>query len=209
MRKLSIQNVVLALGLVSPLVYIATDIAASLIYHDYSFTDQAVSELFAIGAPTCSLVVPLFTFSSLLLAVFGLGVWSCAERSRALRIMAVMILLNAVDCLLLWNFFPMHMRGVKVDSTDSIHALLAINPFIVFSIGLGVFAYRGWFRWYSSGTILLLVGTATLSFGLLPAFKANLPTPNMGLLERIAQYVHLTWHGVLALSLLRKKLPDA
>jgi hypothetical protein len=36
----------------APLVYIVTDVIAGLRYPDYSFTAQAVSELFAIGAPT-------------------------------------------------------------------------------------------------------------------------------------------------------------
>ena len=60
------RKALLICGILSPLVYVGTDILAGTLYAGYSFTSQAISELFAIGAPTSSLMVPLFTLSSVL-----------------------------------------------------------------------------------------------------------------------------------------------
>ena len=79
------HKALLACGILASLTYIATDIIASLRYPGYNFIDQTVSELFAIGAPTSRLVVPLFTLSSTLVAVFAFAVWASAGRSRAAR----------------------------------------------------------------------------------------------------------------------------
>jgi hypothetical protein len=70
-------------GILSSVLYIATDILAAMRYPGCSFTAQAVSEWFAIGAPTSRLVVPFFlTVHSLLLLAFALGIWMSAGRSR-------------------------------------------------------------------------------------------------------------------------------
>jgi hypothetical membrane protein len=128
------RTLLLCCGLFAPLVYIGTDILAAHRYPGYSFTDQAVSELFAIGAPTSALVVRLFTLSSVLLLPFAAGLWRCSAGKRALRIAAWMIVANALDALALWNLFPMHMRGVAPSVTDTMHAILAINPFVLLTI---------------------------------------------------------------------------
>ena len=198
------RKALLACGVVGPLLYPATDIAATLFYPGYSYTNQAVSELFAIGAPTSRFVVTFFTVSSALFVAFAIGVWLSSGQSRALRIMACMILVNAIDALMLWNLFPMHMRGVAPTFTDTMHALLAINPFVLITIALGVAAFRGWFRWYSLAVIVLILATAPLAFLYVPDVLANQPTPGMGIAERLPQYGHQLWHAVLALVLLKR-----
>jgi hypothetical protein len=132
-----LRKVLLICGILASLVYVSTDILAGTLYADYSFTSQAVSELFAIGAPTSGLVVPLFTLSSVLLGAFAFGVWMSAGRNRALRVMALMVIGNAVNSLVLWNFFPMHMRGADLTVTDTMHGILAINPFVLLTVVLG------------------------------------------------------------------------
>ena len=112
------RRLLLICGAIAPLVYIATDIVAARLYPGYSYSDQAVSELFAIGAPTATMVVRLFTVSSALFVLFSVGL-RLSMRSRLMRLMALMILLNAVDSLMLWNLFPMHMRGSKLSLTDT------------------------------------------------------------------------------------------
>ncbi len=199
------RKVLLICGILASLFYVGTDTLAGSLYAGYSFTDQAVSELFAIGAPTSHLVVPLFTLSSVLLVAFALGVWLSSGRNRALRIMAFMIVGNAVNSLVLWNFFPMHMRGVEATFTDTMHGILAINPFILLSIVLAVVAFRNWFRFYSIGTILILLVPAIFAFSYVPEFLANQTTPWFGLTERISQYNHQLWQVVLAIVLCRSK----
>jgi hypothetical protein len=196
------RDVLLMCGVLASLVYVATDIAASILYPGYSYRDQAISELFAIGAPTGRLVVPLFTLSSLLIAAFAAGIWLSSAGRLAVKIMVALVFGNALDSLLLWNLFPMHMRGVQPTFTDTMHGLLATNPFVLFTIIVAAYAFRGWFRLYSIGTIAALLLPAVFAFTYLTAVMANEPTPFMGLTERVSQYSHQLWQAVFAVVLL-------
>jgi hypothetical protein len=197
----------LAGGVLAPFVYVGTDVAASLLFPGYSFTGQAPSELFAIGAPTSPLVVPLFSLSSALLTAFAVGVWHSAGGRRLLQILACLIAANGIDSLALWTLFPMHMRGAPPTFTDKMHLILAVNPFVLLSLALGAMAFRSWFRRYSIATIVILVAMATIAFSYVPAATANQPTPWLGLTERISQYAHQVWHATLGVVLLRRA-PD-
>jgi hypothetical protein len=201
-RAGKLTTVLLTCGVSAPFVYIATDISAGLLYPGYSFAEQAPSELFAIGAPTSHLVVPLFTLSSALFIAFAFGVWRSSRGKRTLQILALLISANGIDSLVLWEF-PMHMRGAAPTFTDMMHLILAINPFVLLSIVSGAAAFRNGFRFYSIATIGILVVLAGIAFSYVPAATANQATPWLGLSERSAQYAHQLWHAVLAVVLLR------
>ena len=196
----------LACGILSPVLYDGTDVLASMSYPGYSYRDQAVSELFAIGAPTSGLVVPLFTLSSIALILFAAGVWwSVAARARPVRVLALTMFGSAIVALLIWNAFPMHMRGGERTLTDKMHLILAANPFILMSICAAAVAFPGRFRLYSLVTLVLLLAPAILAFRLAPLVDANAPTPWLGISERFAQYETGVWQVVLAILLLRRQ----
>jgi hypothetical protein len=205
-----LRKILLICGIVAPLLFVSTDILAGTLYAGYNFTDQAVSELFAIGASTSDLVVPLFTVYSVLLVAFAFGIWmmSAASRKRALCVLALMMIVNAVNSLVLWNFFPMHMRGAEMTFTDIMHLTLAgMGAFFgVLTVGLGVAALRNWFRFYSIGTILILIVPGILAFLYVPEVGGNQPTPWLGLTERISIYGNTVWQLVLAIVLLREEI---
>ena len=198
----ALTTILLVCGVLAPSAYIGTDILAGLLYPGYSFSAQAPSELFAVGAPTSRLVVPLFSLSSALFVAFAFGVWRASGGTRALHGLAALVAANGIDSFLLWQF-PMHLRGVPPTSSDTMHLILAINPFVLLSIAFAVAAFRNWFRFYSILTILIVVGLATLAFSYVPAAAANQPTPWLGFSERSSQYVHQLWHAVLAIVLLK------
>lgn len=193
----------LACGIAGAALYPLADIFAATRYPGFSYRDQAVSELFAIGAPTSALVVPLFSISSTLLLLFAIGLGVSSNGRRAIRWMAVMMALNAIDALILWNFFPMHMRGSQPTLTDTMHGLLAIDPFLLLAVILGAVAIRGWFRVYTITTIALTLALVTLGLSHVSAVFANQPTPWMGATERASQYATNLWYAVLAIQLLR------
>lgn len=87
----TLLRVLLFCGILASLLNVSTDLLASTLYSGYSFTSQYVSELFAIGAPTSGLVVPLFTVYDVLLVAFASSVWMSAGRKRALRDTALML----------------------------------------------------------------------------------------------------------------------
>ena len=192
-------------GIAGAALYPLADIVASTRYPGFSFRDQAVSELFAIGAPTSGLVVPLFSISSFLLLLFAIGIWLSAHGRRLVQWLAVLMALNALDALVLWNFFPMHMRGEQPTFTDTMHGALAIDPFQLAAIVLAAVAFRGTFRFYTVATILFTAALAMLGFSYVPAVIANEPTPWMGVIERTAQYATNVWYAVFAIVLLRRQ----
>jgi hypothetical membrane protein len=205
MRKL-----LLICGIIAPLLYVGTDIFAGTLYPGYSFINQYVSELFAIGAPTSSLVVPLLTVYSVFLVAFSLDVWMSAGQNRALRAAALMMTGNAVNGLVLWPFFPMHMRGVEATFTDTMHNALAVVGviFVLLALVFGAVAYRKRLRFYSIGTILILLVPGIVTFMYGSQVGANQSTPWAGLDERISTCAYLLWVAVLSVVLFRaEKVP--
>jgi hypothetical protein len=94
------------------------------------------------------------------------------------------------------------MRGVQSSFTDTMHGILAINPFVLVSIILGAVYYKNWFRYYSIATIILLVVMVAFAVPKALLVYENRPTPGLGLMERASQYGHQLWHAILAIMLL-------
>jgi Protein of unknown function (DUF998) len=201
------RKVLLVCGMLASLLYVSTDILAAMRYEGYSYTARAVSELSAIGAPTRPLVVPLFLTHSVLQVAFGLGVWMSASRKRGLRFTAGLLVgVGLID--LVGPFVPMHMRGAELTLTDTMHIIVASVTvlLVLLAIGFGATANGKWFRLYSIGTIAVLVVGGALAFLDASRVAANLPTPWLGVTERINIYGYMLWMAVLALALLR--VPD-
>jgi hypothetical protein len=200
-----VRKVLLVCGILSSLLYVATVVLAAIRWEGYSSTSQTVSELIAIDAPTTPLVVPLFVIYSLLVYAFGVGIWRSAGQKRALRFAAVGLVGKEVLGLVVTLFFPMHLRGVEGTLTDTMHAILTGVGvlFMLLAIGFAATAFGKQFRLYSIATILIL-----LVFGILAGLDgsrlaANLPTPWMGVWERINIFGYMLWVVVLTIVLLR------
>lgn len=204
-EEISLRTMLLGCGIVGAVIYPLADIFASSRYPGFSYRDQAVSELFAIGAPTSSLVVSLFTSSSTLLLLMAVGIWMSAGERRILKAVSVMMALNALNALVLWNFFPMHMRGVPPTFTDLMHGLLAIDPFLMAAVILAAIAIPGRFRVYTIVSLAFTTILAVSSISLIRAFIDNQPTPWMGAMERLGQYTTNVWYVVLAVVLMRRR----
>jgi hypothetical protein len=201
-----VRKVLLACGILSALLYVVTDIVAAMRWEGYGYASQTVSELIAIDAPTRPLVVPLFIAYSLLVYAFAVGVWQSAGRKRALRFAAVGMAGKEVLGLVVTLFFPIHLRGIEGTLSDIMHGILTGVGVLLFmfpAMAFGATAFGKRFRLYSIGTILIF-----LPFGILagvdgPRVAANLPTPWMGVWERINIFGYMLWVLVLAISLLR------
>jgi hypothetical protein len=201
----SVQRWLLACGMAGAALYPLADIFATTRYPGFSYRDQAVSELFAIGAPASKLVVALFSISTTLLLPFAMGIWRSANGRRSVQWVAVMMALNTLDALVLWNYFPMHMRGSQPTFTDMMHGLLAIDPFLLAAVVLGAVAFRGSFRVYTVATILFTSVLAMMGFSYVTAVFAGRPTPWMGAIERASQYATNLWYAMLAGVLVRER----
>ena len=198
-----LRKVLLACGIVSALLYVAMDIAGALHWESYSFASRTISELSAVGSPSRPLVVALGIGHTLLAIAFGFGVWRSADRNRALRIAAA--LLVAYGALgLLAPLVPMHPREAEETLTDTMHIVLTMVTvlLILSAIGFAAVARGRWFRLYSIATLLtvLVFGAWTGLEG--PKIAADQPTPWIGLTERICIGAWLLWVAVLAVVLL-------
>ena len=200
-----VRKILLGCGIVSSVLYVATVVLAPRRWEGYSSSSQTVSELFAINAPTSGLVVPLFLTYSVLVIAFGMGVWASAGRKLALRVAAVGLIGKEVLGFVVTLFFPIHLRGVKATLTDNMHGILTGVGvlFMLLAIGFGAAAFGKWFRIYSIATFLLLVVGGVLTGLDQPNLEPNLPTPWMGVWERINIYAYMLWVVVLAIALLR------
>ena len=72
------EVLLLVAGVLSSLVYAAADLVCGLRYGGYSFRDQVISELSAIGAPTAVLWGAMLSVYAVLFAAFTLGVLRAA-----------------------------------------------------------------------------------------------------------------------------------
>jgi len=206
--KVSSKRILLICGILSSLLYVTATILGAIRWDGYSSTNQTVSELIAINAPSAPLVVPLFLVYSILMFAFGLGVWRSSGQKRVLRIVACFIVGKEVLGLAVTLFAPMHMRGQETTLTDTMHALLTgVGVFLCMfpAIGLAATAFGKQFRLYSIGTMLIFIVFGIVSFLAAPQLAANQPTPLLGVLERINIFGYLLWIVVLAITLLKKE----
>jgi hypothetical protein len=199
-----VRKVLLVCGILSSLLYVATDILAAMRYEGYSYTSQGISELMAVGAPTRLLMVAMsFVYNPLVIA-FGMGVWLSAGPKRSLRVTGILVVAYGVVSST-GPLFPMQMRGAGSLTTDAMHLILTsvLVLLLLLSIGFGGAARGGWFRLYSIGTILTLLVCGVLAGQQAPQAAAGLPTPWLGVIERVNVYGWLLWMLVFAVVLLR------
>jgi hypothetical protein len=195
------RQLLLACGIVSSLLYGA--MIWAIRYEGYSLVSQVPSELTAIGAPTQSLWASLAWIYTALVMAFGWGLWASAGRNRLVRIVGGLILAYA-SLGLLWPFAAMHQREVLAAGggtlSDTMHVVLGgVTVFLMFlAIGFGAAAFGKRFRLYSIVSIVVLLAFGALTFLEAPLLETNLPTPWIGLWERINISVFLVWVVALA-----------
>jgi len=199
-----VRKVLLVCGILSSLLYVATDMLAAIRWEGYSSASQAVSELIAINAPTRALVVPLFCTYSILVIAFAVGVWQSSRRRHSLHFAAVGIAGKEVLGLVVTLFFPIHLRGIQGTLTDTMHGILTMVGVLFMLLALASVATASGkrLRLYSIGTILLLVVGGIMAGLNVPRIEANLPTPWLGVWERINIFAYMVWVVVFAIRLL-------
>ncbi|HEY7686280.1 MAG TPA: DUF998 domain-containing protein [Gemmatimonadales bacterium] len=199
----------LACGIAAPLLYVAMLVLVPMGWEGYSSASQTVSELSAIGAPTRALWVALGIVYTLLLVAFGWGIWASARGSRALRVVGVLMIGTAVLGLF-WP--PMHLREVLAAGgrtlTDTLHIvwMIASGLLTLVAMAFSAAAFGKRFRIYSIATIVLMVSFGALTSVAAPQMEANLPTPWIGVWERLNIAVWMLWIAVLAIASLRRQV---
>jgi Protein of unknown function (DUF998) len=197
-------------------------IAASLLYGvmiwairftGYSPISQTVSELSAWGVSTRTVWMVLGALYDALMIAFAWGVWASAGGKRSLRVAGGLLLAYALLGVA-WPFASMHRREVLAAGgatlADTGHLVLAAVTvaLMLAAMVFGAAAFGLRFRLYSIATIAILLTFGALTSSDKSRVEANLPTPWVGLWERINIVVFLLWVVVVAIALLRTQTED-
>jgi hypothetical protein len=196
------HRTLLVCGIAAPVLYLAMLAFVPLGWPEYSSVSQTISELSAIGAPTRPLWVTLGLAFTLLLAAFGWGVWVTTRGDRRLRIAGGLLLAYGLFGLA-WP--PMHLRGTAPSLTDTLHVVWTVVSLVLMLIAMILAAQSlgRRFRAYTIVTIALFLVCGGLTFAEAPGLAANLPTPLIGVWERVNAVASELWLIVFAVTLLR------
>ena len=201
-----VRRLFLSCGIVSSLLYAATDVLGGLRYEGYSFTSQAISELMAVGAPSESFVDPLFILYSVLAVAFGAAVFQEGAGPRRLRITGALLTAYAFTGFTGPIFFEMNQRGVVGTGSDLSHILVTVVLvlLLLLTVAFGATALGKRFRLYSLATLatVIVFGALSAPFGV--RLAEGQPTPGFGIIERIHVYAFLLWMAVFSIALLRR-----
>lgn len=203
----------LTFGAIAAVFYMALDATCALLYDGYSYRDQTISELSAIGAPTRTLWVVLGLVYTFLTLACGAAIWKAAQGRRAVQVMGVAVFLIGVMGLIGWPFAPMHQREVLAAGgdtfSDTMHLVLAgANSLIFFVvIGLGIATWGGRFRVYSIITLIAMLACGAYTGMQAPDVSANADTAWVGIAERVTVFGSMIWIGALGL-LLRSEMQE-
>lgn len=199
-------------GILSSFWYAAINVFVPLTWPEYSVVDLTVSELSAIGAPTRALWVVIVLPYMVLFAAFGWGLLRAAGERHLLRITGWLVIAYSV-----FNLYwpPMHSREVLAAGgaslTDTLHlawaGITVLLFMLIFAFGAASQSQR--FRIYTAASAITLAAFGLLTALAAPNVEANLPTPFVGIYERINVGVFLLWVVVLAVILLRQNGPPA
>ena len=198
----------LACGILSSVFYIAINVIVPPRFPGYDWMSQTVSELSAIGAPTRSLWVPLGVVYVLLVGAFGVGIISAARGHRRLLLVGWLMLVYAV---LNAYWPPMHLREVIAAGgttlSDTLHLVWGgvALVFMLVMMWIGGHAFGRGFRMYTWLTIGLFLVMGFLMGRGAPGIDAGMPTPMLGVWERVNIGAYMVWVAGLAVLLLRRE----
>jgi hypothetical protein len=192
------QKNLLFLGVIAPILFIATDLLAGAFFGNYNFVNQSISELSAVGAPTRAFVVSLNFVYNVFLIIFSLSVWGSSVHSRSLSVLIGSLIGNALFAVL-GSFFPINPgKNMSAPSNTMNVAIMGISfILLLLAILFGAIAYKNWFRLYSLGTLF--------AFLVLTVFGLSQSTPHVGAQERTISYGCLLWVAVLAVVNIRAR----
>jgi hypothetical protein len=200
----AVLKILLACGAASSLVYVATDVLASMRWQGYEWSSRMVSDLLAVSAPTRSfVVVPMLVYNLLILA-FGAGVWLRAW-NRPLRISGAILIAYGIVSILGLLVFPLNYQANGAGATMHVVVTFALILLMFSFIACAAAGSGRAFRIYSLATVAVILVGAILAGAQIPRIDAHLPTPGLGVFERLNIYSMLLWVAVFSISLLRAR----
>ena len=201
-----LQKLLLICGILSPALYAVSDVLAGMQWEGYSFRDQTISELGAIGAPSRPLFAALLLVVYGLMIAFGVGVLKAAGGNRRVRIVGGLLVGLGVIALTVGQFASMRLRENAQGLASTMHLIEGMLAMLVIFSAMGIAAatFGTRFRLYTIATIVLALGFGLWAVLEVPMIDQGLATPWIGVKERIFWYGYQSWFIVLAVALLRE-----
>jgi len=198
------RQLLLLCGVLSPLLYAIADTLAGIYWDGYSFRDQTISELGAIGAPSRPLFALMLIPVYLLMIAFGAGAWKSAFGRREIKIVGSLLIALGFLALAVGQFVPMQARGTEQGLSGLLHLVegMVAMLLVVTAMAIAAAAFGRRFRIYTIATIILIFAFGAWSGMDAPRLEAGLATPWLGVKERIFWYAYQLWFLVLAVKLL-------
>ena len=206
-RSRTATKLLLVAGAGAVLVYAIGDVLSGLLYDGYSWADQAIGELSAIGSPVRPLMVSIILTHNVLLLLFGIGMLRVADR-RSLRWIGILLVVCFVVVgLPTHTIWAMSSRGLQTGFNDTMHitSSMVFSVLVVAMMALSAAAYRGLFRVYSLATIVVVVAFGAASGVAMSGLEQD-DTPWAGTFERINAYSYFAWLVILAMMVIRHEV---
>jgi len=202
-----VRKSLLVCGILSPVLYALSDVLAAMQWESYSFRDQTISELGAIGAPSRPLFSVLLLVVYGLMVAFGVGIWKSAAGNRRLQIVGGLLFGLGVMALTVGQFASMRLRGTEQGLAGTMHLIEGMVAMLMTftAMGIAATAFGTRFRLYTIATIVLALGFGAWSGLDAPLIEQGLATPWFGVKERIFWYGYQSWFIALAIVLLRAR----
>ena len=132
-----VRKVLLICGILSSLLYAGIDAIGGTLWKGYSFINQPVSDLGAIGSPVRTVVFPLFIVHDVLFIAFALRVLAFAGRKRAVRILGGLLVgYGVVNFVAI--FIPEHLGETATTVSNTLHIIGAGVTVFLFLLQLGI-----------------------------------------------------------------------
>jgi len=203
-----LPKILLVCGILSGIFYAGMDAIGGLQWAHYSWVSEEFSRLSAIGAPSRWVILDLCPIYTAFVVAFAVGLfWWSTGRSRGLRVISIALITYAAANLVWPQFFPENMSQSVSAFTNTMHIVITgvvVTTWLAI-LGIATASYRGWLRFYSIGTIaVVLVFGGGLAGWQGALMAAGQPHPWLGLVERINIYGFYAWMSVLAMVILRE-----
>jgi hypothetical protein len=140
--------------------------------------------------------------------LFAVIFWLTARENKKLKVVAAVIIF---DSLLGFFWPPMHLRHIIAAGggtlTDTLHLVWAFVHLVLMllMIGFGAAVFEKPFRVFSVIVVSIFFVFGTLTSIESRGIEAGLPTPNLGIWERINIAAYMLWVLVFAQLLLKRE----
>lgn len=197
----TLQNILLSCGILTAIAYFGTDRLIGGLIKDYSFSFNSMSDICAMGSPKRTLSIILMLLACILMVAFGFGVWEISNQVMHLRVVSILLVVNAIFGLVASAFFPnRYGERPKFFSIGVILMFISVLSFFLAMV-FGAVAINGWFRIFSIMFPIIFVFLTIIRLS--TASKSEQDSNSLiGSQERTMAYSYNLWLLVFALYLL-------